>query len=260
LVEIIAGKETSEETVAHALDYVQQIRKIPIVVNDSRGFFTSRVIGKFINEGLRMLGEGVNPSSLEQAAAQAGFPTGTLQISDELNMELMKKIAAASKAGVEAEGGTWVPDPSEAVVGTMIELGRSSRLVGKGFYEYDENGKRLGLWAGLAETFPVAAEQIPFEDIKDRLIFSMSIDTVNCLAENVLRTVPDANIGSIFGIGFPPALGGAIQAINGWEGADGEIGPGAFVKRTEELAAKYGDRYNPPALLLEKAKNGEKFV
>jgi 3-hydroxyacyl-CoA dehydrogenase/enoyl-CoA hydratase/3-hydroxybutyryl-CoA epimerase len=260
LVEIIAGKDTSEETVAHALDYVQQIRKIPIVVNDSRGFFTSRVIGKFINEGLRMLGEGVNPSSLEQAAAQAGFPTGTLQISDELNMELMKKIAIASKAGVEAEGGTWVPDPSEAVVGTMIELGRSSRLVGKGFYEYDENGKRQGLWAGLAETFPVAAEQIPFEDIKDRLIFSMSIDTVNCLAENVLRTVPDANIGSIFGIGFPPALGGAIQAVNGWEGADGEIGPAAFVKRTEELAAKYGDRFNPPALLLEKAKNGEKFA
>jgi 3-hydroxyacyl-CoA dehydrogenase/enoyl-CoA hydratase/3-hydroxybutyryl-CoA epimerase len=260
LVEIIAGKDTSEETVAHALDYVQQIRKIPIVVNDSRGFFTSRVIGKFINEGLRMLGEGVNPSSLEQAAVQAGFPTGTLQISDELNLELMKKIAESSKAGVEAEGGTWVPDPSEAVVSTMIELGRSSRLVGKGFYEYDENGKRAGLWSGLAETFPVAAEQIPFEDIKDRLIFSMSIDTVNCLAENVLRTVPDANIGSIFGIGFPPMLGGAIQAINGWEGADGEIGPAAFVKRAEELAAKYGDRYNPPALLLEKAKNGEKFA
>ena len=260
LVEIIAGKETSEETVAHALDYVQQIRKIPIVVNDSRGFFTSRVIGKFINEGLRMLGEGVNPSSLEQAAAQAGFPTGTLQISDELNMELMKKIAIASKAGVEAEGGTWVPDPSEDVVAKMIELGRSSRLVGKGFYEYDENGKRQGLWSGLAETFPVAAEQIPFEDVKDRLIFSMSIDTVNCLAENVLRTVPDANIGSIFGIGFPPALGGAIQAVNGWEGADGDIGPAAFVKRTEELAAAYGERFNPPALLLEKAKNGEKFA
>jgi 3-hydroxyacyl-CoA dehydrogenase/enoyl-CoA hydratase/3-hydroxybutyryl-CoA epimerase len=108
--------------------------------------------------------------------------------------------------------------------------------------------------------FPVADEQPPLKDLEDRLIFSMSIDTVNCLAEGVLRTVPDANIGSIFGIGFPALLGGAIQAINGWEGADGEIGPSAFVKRAEELAARYGERFNPPALLLEKAKNGEKFV
>ncbi len=259
LVEIIAGEKTNDKTIAHALDYVQQIKKIPIVVNDSRGFFTSRVIGQFIDEGQRMLAEGVNPVAIDRAATMAGFPTGVLQISDELNMRLMKKIADSFKEGVEAEGGTYVPTPGTLVVEKMLELDRAGKLEGKGFYDY-EDGKRVGLWKGLAEVFPVAAEQPPLKDLEDRLIFSMSIDTVNCLAEGVLRTVPDANIGSIFGIGFPALLGGAIQAINGWEGADGEIGPAAFVKRAEELAAQYGERFNPPALLLEKAKNGEKFV
>jgi 3-hydroxyacyl-CoA dehydrogenase/enoyl-CoA hydratase/3-hydroxybutyryl-CoA epimerase len=259
LVEIIAGEKTNDKTIAHALDYVQQIKKIPIVVNDSRGFFTSRVIGQFINEGQRMLGEGVNPVAIDRAATLAGFPTGVLQISDELNLKLMKKIADSFKAGVEAAGGTYVPEPGNLVVEKMLELDRPGKLEGKGFYDYVD-GKRVGLWDGLAEVFPVADEQPPLKDLEDRLIFSMSIDTVNCLAEGVLRTVPDANIGSIFGIGFPALLGGAIQAINGWEGADGEIGPSAFVKRAEELAAQYGERFNPPALLLEKAKNGEKFV
>jgi 3-hydroxyacyl-CoA dehydrogenase/enoyl-CoA hydratase/3-hydroxybutyryl-CoA epimerase len=259
LVEIIAGEKTNDKTIAQALDYVQQIKKIPIVVNDSRGFFTSRVIGQFINEGQRMLAEGVNPVAIDRAATLAGFPTGVLQISDELNLKLMKKIADSFKAGVEAAGGTYTPEPGTLVVEKMLELDRPGKLEGKGFYDYVD-GKRAGLWDGLAEVFPVSDEQPPLKDLEDRLIFSMSIDTVNCLAEGVLRTVPDANIGSIFGIGFPALLGGAIQAINGWEGADGEIGPSAFVKRAEELAATYGDRFNPPALLLEKAKNGEKFA
>jgi 3-hydroxyacyl-CoA dehydrogenase/enoyl-CoA hydratase/3-hydroxybutyryl-CoA epimerase len=259
LVEIIAGEKTNDATIAGALDYVQAIKKTPIVVNDSRGFFTSRVIGQFINEGQRMLAEGVNPVAIDRAATLAGFPTGVLQISDELNLKLMKKIADSFKEGVEAAGGTYVPEPGALVVEKMLELDRPGKLEGKGFYDYAD-GKRAGLWHGLAEVFPVADEQPPLKDLEDRLIFSMSIDTVNCLAEGVLRTVPDANIGSIFGIGFPALLGGAIQAINGWEGADGEIGPSAFVKRAEELAARYGERFNPPALLLEKAKNGEKFV
>ena len=260
LVEIIAGAKTNDETIAHALDYVQAIKKTPIVVNDSRGFFTSRVIGQYINEGLSMLAEGVNPMAIERAATQSGYPTGTLQISDELNLELMKKIRVASQSAVEAEGGTWVPSPSEDVIDTMIDLGRSSKLVGKGFYEYDEAGKRTGLWSGLAEKFPVAAEQPAFQDLKDRLVFVMSLDTVRCLEENVLRTVADANIGSIFGIGFPPLLGGALQYINGYEAPDGRIGVEAFTERAQELAATYGDRFEPPALLLDKAKNGEKFV
>ena len=260
LVEIIAGEKTNDATIAGALDYVQQIKKTPIVVNDSRGFFTSRVIGHFINEGLAMLGEGVNPSSLERAATQAGFPVGVLQISDELNLELMKKIRVASKKAVEEEGGTWEKAPAEDVIDTMIELGRSSKLVGKGFFDYDENGKRTGLWPGLAETFPVADEQPPFQDVKDRLVFVMSLDTVRCLEEGVLRTVPDANIGSIFGIGFPPMHGGALQYINGYEAPDGRIGVEAFTERAQELAEKYGSQFDPPPLLLDKAKNGEKFA
>ncbi|TXL57744.1 3-hydroxyacyl-CoA dehydrogenase NAD-binding domain-containing protein [Aeromicrobium terrae] len=260
LVEIIAGEKTNDATIAGALDYVQAIKKTPIVVNDSRGFFTSRVIGQFVNEGLSMLTEGVAPTSIDRAATQAGFPTGVLQLSDELNLELMKKIRIASKTAVEAEGGTWVPVPAEDVIDAMIDEGRSGRLAGKGFFDYDENGKRAGLWEGLAEKFPVADEQPDFRDLKDRLIFSMSLDTVRCLEEGVLRTVPDANIGSIFGIGFPPMLGGAIQAINGWETPDGRIGVEAFTERAQELAQKYGERFEPPALLLEKAKNGEKFA
>ncbi len=264
LVEIIAGEKTNDATIAGALDYVQQIKKTPIVVNDSRGFFTSRVIGHFINEGLAMLGEGVNPSSLERAATQAGFPVGVLQISDELNLELMKKIRVASKKAVEEEGGAWEKAPAEDVIDTMIELGRSSKLVGKGFFDYDENGKRTGLWPGLADTFPVADEQPPLQDIKDRLTFVMSLDTVRCLEEGVLRTVPDANIGSVFGIGFPPMYGGALQYINGYEavGPDGSsrIGVEAFTERAQELAEKYGSHFDPPPLLLDKAKNGEKFA
>ncbi len=260
LVEIIAGEKTNDATIAGALDYVQQIKKTPIVVNDSRGFFTSRVIGHFINEGLAMLGEGVNPNSLERAATQSGFPVGVLQISDELNLELMKKIRVASKTAVEADGGTWEKAPAEDVIDTMIELGRSSKLVGQGFFDYDENGKRTGLWPGLAETFPVADEQPDFQDVKDRLVFVMSLDTVRCLEEGVLRTVPDANIGSIFGIGFPPMHGGALQYINGYEAPDGRIGVEAFTERAQELAQKYGAHFEPPALLLDKAKNGEKFA
>ncbi len=260
LVEIIAGAKTNDETIAHALDYVQAIKKTPIVVNDSRGFFTSRVIGHYINEGLGMLAEGVNPVSIDRAATQSGFPTGPIQISDELNLELMKKIRVASQKAVEDEGGTWVRTGSEDVIDTMIELGRTSKLVGKGFFDYDDNGKRTGLWPGLAEHFPVAAEQPDFQDLKDRLVFVMSLDTVRCLEEGVLRTVADANIGSIFGIGFPPLLGGALQYINGYEAPDGRIGVEAFTERAQELAATYGERFEPPALLLDKAKNGELFA
>ena len=150
----------------------------------------------------------------------------------------MKKIRVASKTAVEEEGGTWEKAPAEDVIDTMIELGRSSKLVGKGFFDYDENGKRTGLWPGLADTFPVAEEQPPFQDIKDRLTFVMSLDTVRCLEEGVLRTVPDANIGSIFGIGFPPMHGGALQYINGYEAPDGRIGVEAFTERAQELAAE----------------------
>lgn len=259
LVEIIAGKDTSDEAIARVVDYTKAIKKTPIVVGDSRGFFTSRVIGTFVNEGIGMLAEGVHPVTIERATVQAGFPAAVLQLSDELNLELMTKIRNESKAAVEADGGTWDEHPAEKIIDRMIELERSGKLKGAGFYDY-ENGKRTGLWSGLAEEFPVAAEQPDFEDLKERLTFIMSLETIKCLEEGVLRTVPDANIGSIFGIGFPALQGGAIQYVNGYEAADGRIGVEAFTERAQQLAEQYGDRFTPPPLLLEKAKNGETFA
>lgn len=259
LVEVIVGTETGDEAIAHALDFVQQIRKIPIVVNDSRGFFTSRVIGKYINEGLRMLAEGVNPVALERAAVMAGFPTGVLQISDELNLELMRKIALATKVAIEAEGGTYTPEPADEVVEWMLEQGRGGKLAGAGFYEYDSSGTRTGLWSGLAERFAQADEQPSLRDVQERLTFSMSLDTIRLFEEGVLRTVPDANIGSIFGIGFPPMQGGAIQYVNGYEAADGSVGVAQFAARARELAATYGERFAPPASLVEHAESGAIF-
>ena len=258
LVEIIAGKDTSDEAIARVIDYTKAIKKTPIVVGDSRGFYTSRVIGTFVNEGVGMLSEGVSPVSIERATTQAGFPAPVLQLSDELNLELMVKIRNESKAAAEEAGQAWPESASEKVIDTMIELGRPSRLKGAGFYEYVD-GKRQGLWSGLAEQFPVADEQPPFEDLKERLTFIMSIESIKCLDEGLL-SVPDANIGSIFGIGFPALHGGAIQYVNGYEAADGSIGIEAFTARAQELAAKYGDRFTPPASLLEKSKNGEKYV
>ena len=259
LVEIIAGEKTSDEAIARVIDYTKAIKKTPIVVGDSRGFFTSRVIGTFVNEGIAMLAEGVSPVSIERATTQAGFPAPVLQLSDELNLELMVKIRNESKAAVEEAGGVWPENAAEKIIDTMIEIGRPSRLKGAGFYEYVD-GKRTGLWSGLAEQFPVAAEQPDFEDLKERLTFIMSLETIKCLDEGVLRTIPDANIGSIFGIGFPALQGGAIQYVNGYEAADGRIGIQAFTERAQELAKKYGERFEPPALLLEKSAKNENFV
>ena len=259
LVEIIRGKETSDETLAKAYDVVQLIRKTPIVVNDSRGFYTSRVIGTMVNEGLAMLAEGVHPVSLERAATQDGYPVGTLQLSDELNMELMGKIAKATRDAAERDGVEHVEHPGTAVVRTMVELGRPSRLKGAGFYEYDEAGKRAGLWSGLAEAFPVAEEQIPFEDVKDRLLFVEALETAKCFEEGVLTSAAAANIGSIMGIGFPALTGGAAQFMTGYEGADGSIGLAAFVARADELAASYGERFAATDWLRDLASSGGAF-
>jgi 3-hydroxyacyl-CoA dehydrogenase/enoyl-CoA hydratase/3-hydroxybutyryl-CoA epimerase len=257
LVEIIRGAKTSDKAVAHAVDVVQRIRKTPIVVNDSRGFYTSRVIGTQINEGLAMLGEGVHPMSIERAATQAGYPVGPLQISDELNMELMVKIRNATKAAVEREGGSYRSHPAEAVIDAMIEAGRPGKLKGAGFYDYDAEGKRVGLWSGLAETFPPAAAQPGFgdiEDLKDRLLFIEAIETARCFEEGVIESAAAANIGSIMGIGYPANTGGAVQFMQGYEG-----GLAGFVARARELEAAYGERFAPPAYLLDLADTGGRF-
>ena len=244
LVEIIKGEKTSDEALARVFDYTLAIGKTPIVVNDSRGFFTSRVIGTFVNEALAMLGEGVEPASVEHAGSQAGYPAPPLQLSDELNLELMHKIAVATRKGVEDAGGTYEPHPAEAVVEKMIEIGRPSRLKGAGFYEYVD-GKRTRLWPGLRETFKSGSSQPPLQDMIDRMLFAEALETQKCLDEGVLTTTADANIGSIMGIGFPPWTGGSAQYIVGYQGRAG-TGKEAFVARAKELAAKYGDCFLPP--------------
>ncbi|MEV7360121.1 3-hydroxyacyl-CoA dehydrogenase NAD-binding domain-containing protein [Kitasatospora sp. NPDC091276] len=261
LVEIIRGPQTGDEALARAFDLVRQIDRTPIVVNDSRGFFTSRVIGQFLNEGVAMVGEGVPPASIEQAAAQAGYPAKVLSLMDELTLTLPRKIRDEYRRAVEAAGGGWTPHPADAVVDRMVdEFGRPGRSGGAGFYEYGEDGKRGRLWPGLREHFgepaaDVPFEDLPFEDLKERMLFSEALDSVRCLEEGVLTSVADANVGSILGIGFPAWTGGVFQYINGYEG-----GPAGFAARARELAAAYGERFAPPALLERIAAEGRTFT
>ncbi|WP_277371735.1 3-hydroxyacyl-CoA dehydrogenase NAD-binding domain-containing protein [Rhodococcus rhodochrous] len=247
LVEIIKGEKTSDEALARVFDYTLAIRKTPIVVNDSRGFFTSRVIGTFVNEAIAMLGEGIEPATIEQAGSQAGYPAPPLQLTDELNMKLMQKIAKeteeAAKQGDTKLGTTR--HPALDVVDWMIEQGRPGRLEKAGFYEYDENGKRQGIWQGVRDHYKTEATlDVPLQDLIDRMLFAEAIETQKCFDEGVLETTADANIGSILGIGFPAWTGGVAQYIVGYPG-----GKEGFVKRAEELAAKYGERFTPPASL-----------
>ncbi|GAA3378356.1 3-hydroxyacyl-CoA dehydrogenase NAD-binding domain-containing protein [Streptomyces sannanensis] len=255
LVEIIKGERTGDEALARAFDLVRRIKKTPIVVNDSRGFFTSRVIGRFINEGVAMVGEGVEPASVEQAAAQAGYPAKVLSLMDELTLTLPRKIRNETRRAIEEVGGSWTAHPADVVIDRMVdEFGRTGRSGGAGFYDYAD-GKRAGLWPGLREHFGGPNGDVPFEDMKERMLFSEALDTVRCLEEGVLTSVADANIGSILGIGFPGWTGGVLQYINGYEG-----GLPGFVARARELAERYGERFDPPALLLRKAERGETFT
>ena len=248
LVEIVKGEKTSDEAIARAFDYARAIGKTPIVVNDSRGFFTSRVISTFVNEALSMLGEGVSAASIEQAGSQAGYPAPPLLLSDELTLDLMVKIAAAARSDIEQSGGTYQPHPAESVIEKMIEIGRPSRAKAAGFYEYTD-GKRTGLWPGLKEIFNSGSSTPPLQDMIDRMLFIEALETQRCLDEGVIMTTADANIGSILGIGYPQWTGGSAQFIEGYEGPAG-VGRQAFVARARELAATYGDRFLPPDSLI----------
>jgi 3-hydroxyacyl-CoA dehydrogenase/enoyl-CoA hydratase/3-hydroxybutyryl-CoA epimerase len=254
LLEIIKGEKTSDETLYRALDVARLIKKTPIIVNDSRGFFTSRVIGTFINEGIAMLTEGVPAPSIEQASSQAGYPAPVLQLSDELNLKLMRKIRNAAKEAAQAAGSGWDAHPSEVVIDRMLdEFGRPGRLEGAGFYEYEE-GKRVGLWKGLRDAFPPIEDpsSLSLRDLEERMLFIEALEAVKCLEEGVIESVADANIGSILGIGFPGWTGGVLQYINQYQLDGHPQGPASFVARARELAAEYGERFEPPASLVER--------
>ena len=252
LVEIIKGAHTSEETLARGFDFVLQIKKTPIVVNDSRGFFTSRVFGTFTNEGIAMLGEGVAAPMIETEARKAGMPVGPLAVSDEVSLSLMSHIRQQTAKDLQAEGKTVPTHPATVVIDLLVnEYKRAGKAAGGGFYEYPVGGQKH-LWPELKARFERADQRISAQDVRDRLLFIQAIETVRCVEEGVLMSTADANVGSIFGIGFAAWSGGALQFIN-------QYGLNDFIARSCYLAEQYGERFTPPALLLEKAARGEVF-
>jgi len=251
LVEIIKGKNTSAETLAKAYDYVQQIGKTPIVVNDSRGFFTSRVFGTFVQEGLRLLAEGVHPAKIEMAALKAGMPVGPLAIQDEVSLTLSEHVANETRKALQAEGKDLPHSGADDVIETMIhQFQRKGKAAGAGFYDYPENGKKH-LWEGLSHW--KKDTEMSEQEMIDRFLFVQSLDTLRCLEEGVLESVVDANVGSIFGIGFAPWTGGALQFLN-------QYGLEKALIRANTLEVKYGARFKAPQLLIDKAHAGEKIA
>jgi 3-hydroxyacyl-CoA dehydrogenase/enoyl-CoA hydratase/3-hydroxybutyryl-CoA epimerase len=242
LVEIVRGKQTSDTALARGYDLVRRLDKTPIVVNDSRGFFTSRVFGTYVMEGIALLADGVPATSVEQAALQAGYPVGPLAVTDEVTLTLGRKVRVeARKAGADMP-----VHPGEVVVDRMLdEFDRPGKSSGRGFYDYPTDGSGKRLWPGLADAFgAVVPPPLDLREMQDRMIFAEVLESVRCLDEGVLTGVADANIGSIFGIGFPAWTGGVLQFIETYEG-----GVAGFVARARELADRYGDRFTPPASL-----------
>ncbi|NTV85908.1 MAG: 3-hydroxyacyl-CoA dehydrogenase [Burkholderiaceae bacterium] len=233
LVEIIRGKQTDDETVARAFDYVQSLGKIPIVVNDSRGFYTSRTFGTFVMEGAAMLDEGIPAPVIENAAMQVGMPVGPLAVLDETSLSLSVHVMEQTRADIAAEGKAYTATPGELLVERMVkEFKRAGRAAGGGFYDYPE-GQKKRLWPELKTRFEKPGVTWNLQDVKDRILYRQAVETARCLSENVLTTVHDGNIGSIFGIGFPAWTGGALQFIYC-------TGIEAFIARADELAAKFG--------------------
>jgi 3-hydroxyacyl-CoA dehydrogenase / enoyl-CoA hydratase / 3-hydroxybutyryl-CoA epimerase len=255
LLEIIRGAATSADAVDRALDVARLLGKTPIVVNDSRGFFTSRVITIFIDEGIAMLGEGIDPAAIEAASKRAGYPAPVLQLADELNLKLLRRIRDEGRAAVEAEGATWPDHPAGPVVDRMLdELERPGRLEGAGFYDYVD-GRRVGLWPELASSFDATADASPdLEYLAERMLFVEALEAARTFEERVIESPLDANVGSLLGIGFPAWTGGVLRYIDSCEG-----GPAAFVDRALEFAAAHGDRFDPPASLVEMAAGGGRY-
>lgn len=253
LVEIIVGEETDDATLAKGFDYVGQIGKTPIVVNDSRGFYTSRVFGTYVSEGIAMLGEGIHPRSIEVAGMKSGMPMPPLALQDEVSLSLSLHVMEQTKKALQAAGKTFTPHPAMPVVEKMVnELGREGKKVAKGFYDYFEDIEKR-LWPELTRLYPTTDEQPTQQDLVERLLYVQANETAKCFEENVVRTVADANVGSIFGWGFAPNQGGTLQFIN-------SVGVDKFVERSRELASKYGQRFEPAQILVEMALSSEEFV
>lgn len=253
LVEIIVGEKTSDYALAKAFDYVLKIKKTPIVVNDSRGFYTSRVFSTYVNEGMALLGEGQHPRAIESAGLKGGMAVGPLTVSDEVSLELMMHIREQTRKDLAAEGIEMPEHPAIRVLDVMVsELGRKGKAHKAGFYEYPEGEKKY-LWPGLVETFPLnGGTALSQDEMIERLMFVQALESARCLEEGVLRSVADANIGSIFGWGFAPFKGGTLQYIN-------DYGLPEFLDRSRELAQLYGGRFEPPQLLVKMAEKEEEF-
>ena len=249
LVEIIRGEQTSDEATARAIDIVQQIRKIPVVVGDGRGFYTSRVFGTLILEGAVAVAEGIDPMVVERAATTAGFPAPPLAMLDEVSLTLTQHIRAEADKAAAAEGKTLPKGPGEELIDTMVAEGRKGRAAGAGMYDYPADGPKV-LWPGLRERF-AKGTQVPLRDLQDRYLFIMALETAGCFEDGVLTDTESANIGGIFGIGFPPHTGGPATFMTNYEG-----GLAGFVARADELADTYGERFRPSEWLRGRVAAG----
>ncbi|ROM33945.1 3-hydroxyacyl-CoA dehydrogenase [Pseudomonas poae] len=250
LVEIIVGKQTSKATIARALDFVGQLKKTPIVVNDSPGFYTSRIFCTYIDEGMAMLAEGISPALIENAARLAGMATGPLAVTDEVTLDLQLKIALqAEEDGLDEQFRRLHALP---VIRRFNELGRLGRKTGGGFYEFPEGGKKH-LWSGLAELYPVVADKQPdVTEVRNRLLYIQALESARCVEEGVIDRASDADLGSILGIGFPSWTGGALSFID-------TVGLPAFVSECERLAHNHGKRFAPSEWLRQRAQRNQTF-
>jgi 3-hydroxyacyl-CoA dehydrogenase / enoyl-CoA hydratase / 3-hydroxybutyryl-CoA epimerase len=252
LVEIIMGAKTSQETLAKTIDYVLKIKKTPIVVNDSRGFYTSRCFGTFVQEGLEMLVEGIAPAIIDNVGRATGMPRGPLEMNDDVALDLSYKVREQARKDL---GDAYQAGPVDALIAKMVtELGRLGRKNGKGFYDYAADGTKK-LWHGLANLVPVKvaeADAALIEEIRTRLLYRQAVEAARCMAENVATNPREADVGAILGWGFAPWTGGPISLIEG-------VGVAKFVEICDRLAQRHGARFAPPQMLRDMAARGEGF-
>jgi 3-hydroxyacyl-CoA dehydrogenase/enoyl-CoA hydratase/3-hydroxybutyryl-CoA epimerase len=249
LVEVIVGQKTSDATLARALDLVEQLRKTPIVVNDSPGFYTSRIFCAYIDEGMAMLSEGVLPALIENAARMAGFAVGPLAVTDEVALDLQKKVV--DQAVADALPEKFLRRHAQAVIARFNELGRLGRKTGGGFYEFPQGGKKY-LWPELGQLYPPAASQPEVEEVRQRLLYIQALESARCVEEGVITAPADADLGAVLGLGYPSWTGGTLSLID-------TVGLPFFIAACDRLADRHGERFRPSAWLRARAEQGEQF-